>query len=555
MNNQQINIAFKVEGLDGYIRNLDDLKVALGQVDSETDGLASSTSNFNESIDTSAGRVEALKGAVDILGGSVEVLVGGLGLLGAQPAWLEAIEDGSAKAIAFADGLSRLADGVTDVRNFMRSYTTTTNANTTAIKAQDTATKAATVSTRTFSTVLKGAGIGLAIAGLAALVANWEKVLNFIGLGTKEFDDSLQKQIASLEKEQEIQEIRGQSVLESTRREAQLALLRAQNAENYVRYLREIGAEEEEIEQAVEDRAEAYKNLELSIERAEVAQNNFNSAQQELIDAARDQDLVEYYERLAFYTQQAADYEFNSLNQRLEANKLYFKSLQDQARLETSDRIVELNKQLEAGEITQETYNQLATAARQDLNNKLSDLDSEQAENSVQITQQSWNKRLDLASGAVSAIIALNEATAGASEAEQKKAFERNKKLQIGLATIQTAQAVTAALTAGGNPLKLATGAQFVEAGIAAATGLAQVLAIRKQTFDGGGGPAPVTGGAPNPGGSINYFFDQNAGETLTPGAQGQQAQQPQPIQAYVLATDVENGLQATQQIQNLSRL
>jgi len=555
MNNQQINIAFKVEGLDGYIRNLDELKSALGQVDSETEGLASSTSNFNESIDTSSGRVEALKGAVDILGGSVEVLVGGLGLLGAQPAWLEAIEDGSAKAIAFADGLSRLADGVTDVRNFMRTYTATTNANTTAIKAQDTATKAATVSTRTFSTVLKGAGIGLAIAGLAALVANWEKVLNFIGLGTKEFDESLQKQIEALEKEQEIQEIRGQSVLESTRREAQLAFLRAQNAESYVRYLRDIGASEEEIEQAVEDRAEAYKNLELSIERAEVAQNNFNSAQQELIDALKDQDLVEYYERLAFYTQQAADYEFNSLNQRLEANKLYFKTLQDQARLETSDRIVELNKQLEAGEITQETYNQLAKAARQDLNNKLSDLDSEQAERSVQITQQSWNKRLDLASGAVSAIIALNEATAGASEEEQKKAFERNKKLQIGLATIQTAQAVTAALTAGGNPIKLATGAQFVEAGIAAATGLAQILAIKKQTFDGGGGPAPVNSNVPNAGGSINYFFDQNAGQTLTPGAQGQQDQQPQPLQAYVLASDVENGLQATQQIQNLSRL
>lgn len=67
------------------------------------------------------------------------------------------------------------------------------------------------------------------------------------------------------------------------------------------------------------------------------------------------------------------------------------------------------------------------------------------------------------------ALSALATAFAKGDEESQKKAFKINKALNIGVAIMQTAQAVTGALTAGGNPIKLATGAQFVEAGIAAA--------------------------------------------------------------------------------------
>lgn len=552
---RDVKIYFKVDGIDGYITNLNELNTALGKVNTSTDEASLSTSNFSDDIDSSRDKITAFKGAVDILGGSVEVLVGGLGLLGAQPAWLEDLEQGAANAFAFADGMSRLADGITDVREFMKGYTLATKANTTAINAQNTATKAATISTRTLSSVLKGAGIGLVIAGLAALAANWEKVLGFLGLGAKEFEGSLEAQIKSLEKEQQIQDIRGQTAREASLREAEIAQLRAQNATNYLAYLREIGASEEEINEAVKNQKDAMLELELAIERAETAQNNFNDAQQDMLSQMSDDRITQYYEQLAFYTQQSAEYEFYSLKQRQDANKIYFDALKEQARLQTSDRIVELNKQLEAGEISEETYNQLVTEARQELNNKLIELDGEREVKSTEITQQSWNKRLDLAGKAVQAIMALNDATAGASEAEQKKAFERNKKLQIGLATIQTAQAVTAALTAGGNPIKLATGAQFVEAGIAAATGLAQIIAIKRTQWNGGDTGNLSTSNGANPS-TISYSPQQQNIESIQPGqlSSGRSAS-PQPIQAYVLVSDVNNAQQANNQIENLARL
>lgn len=556
---RDVRIYFKVDGIDGYITDLNELNTALGKVSNSSEDASLSTNNFSDDIDNSRDKITAFKGAVDILGGSVEVLVGGLGLLGAQPAWLEDLEQGAANAFAFADGLSRLADGITDVREFMKTYTTATKANTTAINAQNTATKAATVSTRTLSTVLKGAGIGLAIAGLAALAANWEKVLGFLGLGTKAFEGSLDSQIKALEKEQQIQDIRGQTAREATLREAEIAQLRATNATRYLTYLREIGASDEEINEAIKAQSEAMIELELSIERAETAQNNFNDAQQDMINQMSDEDIFDYYERLAFYTQQTADYEFYSLKQRQEANKTYFEALKEQQRLQTSDRIVELNKQLEAGEINEETYNALVSQEREKLNQKLIELDGDREVKSYQITQQSWNRRLDLAGKAVQAIIALNDATAGASEEEQKKAFERNKKLQIGLATIQTAQAITAALTAGGNPIKLATGAQFVEAGIVAATGLAQILAIKKTQFNGGGSDSGSLSQSTGSRASTISYGLEGGNNIINPGqfsgANNDYGNNQQPIQAYVMVNDVNNAQQINREIQNLARL
>ena len=172
--------------------------------------------------------------------------------------------------------------------------------------------------------------------------------------------------------------------------------------------------------------------------------------------------------------------------------------------------------------------------------------------------QEAINSGIELAAKGIQAIIALNQAAAGDSEAEQKKAFERNKKLQIALATIQTAQAVTAALTAGGNPIKLATGAQFVEAAIVAAQGLAQIVSIKNTEFGGGGSvTTPTQPPAFNGQAALDTFNqgitqNQDPGEAITPGQTGQQSE---PIRAYVIATEVTSQQEANQEIENLARL
>ena len=131
----------------------------------------------------------------------------------------------------------------------------------------------------------------------------------------------------------------------------------------------------------------------------------------------------------------------------------------------------------------------------------------------------------------------------------------RNKAYGIAQAGIQTGLAVTAALTAGGNAAKLATGEQFVEAGIAAATGIAQIAKIASTKFnenggDSGGGSSSVPtvgggGGGNQPTvpafNALNLGFLQNRPE--------------QTPKAYVLAQDVSTAVEARDKVRDLARI
>ena len=164
-------------------------------------------------------------------------------------------------------------------------------------------------------------------------------------------------------------------------------------------------------------------------------------------------------------------------------------------------------------------------------------------------------QRFELTVGALGALQALNNAFSKRDEESAKKAFERNKALSLATATVNTAQAVVNALTAGGNPIKLATGAQFVEAGIAAATGLAQIATISRTQYQGGFG---VDGNVPQPQApGAGEQFGGNAfggAPQLDLGFLGEGAQGA-PIQAYVIAQNVSNAQQANQQVQDQATL
>ncbi len=157
-------------------------------------------------------------------------------------------------------------------------------------------------------------------------------------------------------------------------------------------------------------------------------------------------------------------------------------------------------------------------------------------------------KGVEMASAALGALSQLNEAFAGESESDQKKAFERNKKFQVAQAIIQTGMAVTGALTAGGNPIKLATGAQFVEAAIAAATGVAQIATIKKTKFGSSSTPPPPG----NSGGGATGAIPQSPQLDLgfLGGGAGQTG-----IRTYVVSSEVSNSQQANQRINDQASL
>ena len=164
--------------------------------------------------------------------------------------------------------------------------------------------------------------------------------------------------------------------------------------------------------------------------------------------------------------------------------------------------------------------------------------------------------RFQMASNALSALAALNDAFAKDDEASAEKAFKRNKALALATAVVNTGQAVVNALTAGGNPLKLATGAQFVEAGIAAAVGAAQVATIARSKYQAaGGGGGQTETNVPTPGGGGGGGGGTIGAPTLDLGFLGAGAGQQGPIRAYVLAENVSTAQQANQKIQDQATL
>ena len=165
---------------------------------------------------------------------------------------------------------------------------------------------------------------------------------------------------------------------------------------------------------------------------------------------------------------------------------------------------------------------------------------------------QTWGK---LTGDAFKAIADLDKAFQKDGEKNNRAAFNRNKAYSIAQAVIQTGLAVTAALTAGGNPLKLAKGQNFVEAGIAATVGLAQVATIAKTQYNAGGGTSassssssiPSAGAAGGGGGGVAQFNPLNTNFVNN--------RPNQVAQTYVLAGDVANAQEARNRVQDLARL
>lgn len=155
-------------------------------------------------------------------------------------------------------------------------------------------------------------------------------------------------------------------------------------------------------------------------------------------------------------------------------------------------------------------------------------------EKEEQIERQVKEKKVKMAYDSFSVIQGVADLFAQGNEEDQKKAFQLNKAVNIGQAIMNTAQGVTAALSGGGNLGKVATGLNFVEAGLIGTIGALNIAKIANTQFQGGGGN---NGGGNTP----------TATAPRTPSFDIIQAQpqmqlgalQQQPIKAYVVSGEV----------------
>jgi hypothetical protein len=138
----------------------------------------------------------------------------------------------------------------------------------------------------------------------------------------------------------------------------------------------------------------------------------------------------------------------------------------------------------------------------------------------------------------INALMGLNDLFNAKNEKDARRQFKINKALSLAQASIQTFQAVTGALTAGGNPLKLATGAQFIEAGIAAAVGAANIAKIAGTQFEGGGSGGGGGGGS-TPNLSTPQSVQPNFNIVGDSGVNQLDALKSQPSKVYVVSGEV----------------
>jgi hypothetical protein len=171
-------------------------------------------------------------------------------------------------------------------------------------------------------------------------------------------------------------------------------------------------------------------------------------------------------------------------------------------------------------------------------------IDKKSKDKQIAAENELRQKRLQLAGQTFTAIGDIIGAFTTKSDKDARKQFEIQKAFNLAAAVTNTAMAVTGALTAGGNPIKLATGMQFVEAGIAAAVGAANIIKIASSKFGGGGGgggnntPTPAGGGG---GGAA--VMSPNFNVVGSSGVNQLAQIQQQPTRAYVVSGDVATGL------------
>ena len=140
--------------------------------------------------------------------------------------------------------------------------------------------------------------------------------------------------------------------------------------------------------------------------------------------------------------------------------------------------------------------------------------------------------------GTFSVLKSLTEAAEKDTEESAKKAFNRNKAISIAETLVNTYMAAQKAYASQIIPLDPTSVIRAqIAAGIAVASGLAKVAAIKSTQFTGGGGGGSATGGSIGGGGGGIQSVGVDIG-SLVP---NQQTPTPEPVRAYVVENEISN--------------
>jgi hypothetical protein len=200
------------------------------------------------------------------------------------------------------------------------------------------------------------------------------------------------------------------------------------------------------------------------------------------------------------------------------------------------EKIAAANGNAEIEKAITDKFNKEYAAINEKYRKEEEEKQKEQDKKDIARKNELRQKTLELTAQSFSALGELAGSFNTKNEKDARKQFQVQKAFNLAAAITNTAMAVTGALTAGGNPIKLATGMQFVEAGIAATVGAANIIKISNSKFGGGansgggGNDTNVPTAAP-----MTANFNTIGSSGINQLAQLQQT----PTQAYVVSGEV----------------
>ncbi len=207
-----------------------------------------------------------------------------------------------------------------------------------------------------------------------------------------------------------------------------------------------------------------------------------------------------------------------------------------------ADSMAAMRSLIESGQGTAEKAAEI-TAAQREAERRVNEKYDKLEEQRVMANNA---KKLELAGQAFGALAQLAEAFSKGDEKNAKKTFAITKALRLGEAVANTAAAIMNQLATTPGP------AGFVQAGIAAVTGAAQIATIAKSKFE----PGKTTAEAPSVGGAASSASSGGGGFTPNISFTGI-GQNPlagmfgQPMQAYVVGQQMNNANMLDRRIRN----
>ena len=521
------------------------------------EGAADATQDLGKSLEKQEARIKTLDGAINLLGGSVELLAGGLaatGLVTKENA--EEFQTATLAAIAFADGSKRVLDGYKSLSEGLKAYGGISGVATKATKALNAAIRA-------------NPAVAIAV-GVAALTAAIYAYVTSTSAAEKAeiayFDAQkkvLEGQGLQLTREYELAKARGESVdklyelelqtYENAKAEQQLERQRLQAQQRREGWSSELAAEINATQDAMEEidfqrtlATERYNKLKRDEAEANAKAEEEKTAKEKEEAAKRAQDRKDAREK---EMQEAFDFYIRMLKLAREKTKEAEKVFLDALTKQNEESFNQTTKNMEARmKASTQTVGRISTQGQ------MSALEVASA------NLFAYAELAELTAGdSVQAFGQLFSALAEVTGEGNEEAFERGKKFKIAEVVTSAIQASFQAFGAAqqfGPVLGPILGAAQVAA-IATASGRA-IQDIRSSTFESDSAPNLSTpsvnagGGTTAPRGISNSFAP---GGFLAPGVGTPTINAPaQPIQAYVLASDVTTGVQAYGQISRRRR-